>query len=109
MGALTPSPPFTPRFWAREPEPRALFGLEPTPAHSELRAQRDPATGRVLGFAEVSTGCQGSLGRGNLDTWVPAQLSGERWRGSLNTWVHCVGVEGEAHCLGQAQTPGSIV
>ncbi|XP_068780020.1 superkiller complex protein 2 isoform X2 [Struthio camelus] len=42
-----------PRRWSRAPEPRALFVLEPTPPHGALRAERDPRSGALLGFAEA--------------------------------------------------------
>ncbi|KYO19114.1 helicase SKI2W [Alligator mississippiensis] len=70
------------RFWAREPEPRALFGLEPTPAHSELRAQRDPATGRVLGFAEAVLDTPGLSAKNSLSLRRAPGPPAEALRGS---------------------------
>uniref|UniRef100_A0A8U7NI48 Uncharacterized protein n=1 Tax=Corvus moneduloides TaxID=1196302 RepID=A0A8U7NI48_CORMO len=81
--AVTPVPP---RSWQRTPEPRALFSLDPTPVAGELRAERDPRTGALMGFTEVGLLPSVGLSASNSPSLLrPPGPPGEGLRGGISS------------------------
>ncbi|TRZ06214.1 hypothetical protein HGM15179_020892, partial [Zosterops borbonicus] len=93
------------RQWLRTPDPRALFALEPTPVGGGLRAQRDPQSGALLGFAEELLPSVGLSPSNSSSLRRPPGTPGESLRGGLSSAPFCPGGWDEP-TLEQVGTPG---
>ncbi|CAG9821156.1 unnamed protein product [Phaedon cochleariae] len=54
------------QFWPRDPDPKELLYFEGSPLSSTLKVQRDPNTGEITDFREISIQCAGANAKNSM-------------------------------------------
>uniref|UniRef100_H3A117 Helicase ATP-binding domain-containing protein n=1 Tax=Latimeria chalumnae TaxID=7897 RepID=H3A117_LATCH len=74
------------KVWPRTKDINSLFHLDVTPVHSTLEAQRNPATGELLGFKEVLIDNTNLSAKNSLSLQRPPGPPSEALRGSSTNY-----------------------